>query len=491
MNPIKHLTLLHSNDLHGDFLPEPLDDRWIGGISLLSGYVNEVRRTEPNVFYAISGDLFRGSIIDAEYKGLSTIEMMNLLAPDVVTLGNHEIDYGIAHLLFIEKCATFPIINANIYLKMNGRRLFTPCRVVETGGMHVLFIGLITGDVMGQAKQDELVGSFIHTTEAVREIERICNAYRTIDIDCTVLLTHIGIAEDIRLARMLDPSWGVDIILGGHSHTVMEQPLIENGILIVHAGTGTDNIGRFDLTIDTRSNRIASYTWQFVPITADTCERDLALERIVDQYRAATDAKYRRLVARFPGTLTHPQRNCETSLGNFFADIFRESLGIDIMFLGSGSIRTDALGPLVDFGGLRETFPYDDSIYMFKVNGAQLRRMLRFMLRDEAFSGRTEFYQLSEGMRVVYSRKTKDFLDFRFRGRPVADSQLFTIGIQSYHFANIERFLNITYAELEQHQKPRVVSTSCLDIIDEYLTSHPKTDRKVEGRLTITEQAEL
>ena len=66
--------------------------------------------------------MFRGSVIDSEYKGLSTIELMNYLAPDVVSLGNHEVDYGIAHLLFLEKCAKFPIINADLYIKLNNQR---------------------------------------------------------------------------------------------------------------------------------------------------------------------------------------------------------------------------------------------------------------------------------------------------------------------------------------------------------------------------------
>lgn len=486
MKTIKHLTLLHSNDLHGDFLAEPVDDTLVGGISLLSGYIRKIRRTEPNVLYSISGDIFRGSVIDAEYRGVSTIEMLNLLAPDVVTIGNHEIDYGIAHLLFIEKCAAFPIINANLYIKMNGRRLFTPCQIAETDGVRVLFLGLITEDVMAQAKQD-VIGSFIETRDAVREIGKICNAYRSIDIDCTVLLTHMGFEEDRRLAQMLDPSWGIDIILGGHSHTVMEQPVIENGIVIAQAGTGTDNIGRFDLAIDTDQNRIDSFTWQFVPITAETCERDPALEKIVDKYRSVTDAKYQRLVTRFHHALTHPQRNCETELGNLFADIFRESLGVDIMLLGSGSIRSDALGPRVEYGGLKETFPFDDSVYMFRADGSQLKHMLRFMLRDEAFRSHTEFYQVSEGIRAVYSKRAKDFTEFTFFGRPVTDGQMFTVGIQSYHYSNLKKFLDITYAELERYQKPRVISTSCLDIIEEYLSAHPILESSVEGRITVTE----
>ncbi|MBP5331161.1 MAG: metallophosphoesterase, partial [Lachnospiraceae bacterium] len=100
-----NLTLIHSNDFHGDFLAKEEDGIQKGGISLLSGYVQEQREDKENVIYAIAGDMFRGSVIDSEYKGLSTIELMNRLMPDVVTIGNHEVDYGLAHLLFIEKCA--------------------------------------------------------------------------------------------------------------------------------------------------------------------------------------------------------------------------------------------------------------------------------------------------------------------------------------------------------------------------------------------------
>lgn len=89
---LKKLTILHSNDLHGDFLAEEIDTSLIGGVSMLSGYIARVRNEEQNVIYAIAGDMFRGSLIDSEFRGISTIEIMNLLTPDVVTVGNHEVD---------------------------------------------------------------------------------------------------------------------------------------------------------------------------------------------------------------------------------------------------------------------------------------------------------------------------------------------------------------------------------------------------------------
>ena len=94
MKRYKKLTLLHSNDLHGDFFSEENGKETIGGASRLSGYVSRTRAEEDNVIYCIAGDMFRGNIIDSEYQGISTIEIMNMISPDVVTIGNHETDYG-------------------------------------------------------------------------------------------------------------------------------------------------------------------------------------------------------------------------------------------------------------------------------------------------------------------------------------------------------------------------------------------------------------
>ena len=346
MKNIKKLTILHSNDMHGDFMAEQIDQKLVGGVSLLCGYVNKVREEEKNVLYAIAGDMFRGSVIDSEFKGISTINIMNALAPDIVTIGNHEIDYGIAHLLFIEKCALFPIINANLYIKSNAARLFQPCKIFEIDGMKILFIGVITESVMSAAKSDE-VGAFINTEEAAKEVGKICDAYNAIDIDFTVLLTHIGIEDDKALAALLKPEWGVDVIIGGHSHTLLHEPVVVNNIPIVQAYVGTDYIGRFDLQIDTDQNAIDSYQWQLIPINDQTCSPDHQIEDIIQRYKSVTDQKYERVLARFSKKLTHPNRSEETELGNLFADIFKDTLGVDIALIGSGSIRNKSLGAIV------------------------------------------------------------------------------------------------------------------------------------------------
>ena len=220
--------------------------------------------------------MFRGSLIDSEYQGISTIQIMNLLAPDVASLGNHEVDYGLAHLLFLERCASFPIICANMYVKYIGKRLFNSHWIKEIDGMRVLFIGILTEVVLASTKREALIGTLVDIDDAVSEVGKICDAYRTTDIDFTVLLTHIGFEQDKQLAAALDPAWGVDIIIGGHSHTLLSEPCEVAGIPIVQAAIGTDQIGRFDIMVDTDNNCIDSYTWQCIPITDENCPRDVS-----------------------------------------------------------------------------------------------------------------------------------------------------------------------------------------------------------------------
>ena len=316
MKNLKKLTLLHSNDLHGDFLAEKVDEKLIGGVSRLSGYVNKVCNEEKNVIYTISGDMFRGSLVDSEFQGLSTIEIMNMLAPDVVTVGNHEADYGLAHMLFIEKCAAFPIINANMYIKYISKRLFNSHYIKEVDGMRILFIGILTEEVLKNTKSEGLVGTLIDIQDAIEEVSKICDAYRTEDIDMTILLTHIGIEEDKKLAAALDPACGVDIIIGGHSHTLLSEPVVIAGIPIVQAAIGTDQIGRFDIMVDTDNNCIDSYTWKCIPVTEENCPQDEALEKVVIEYKDFTDQKYGRILARFPRAYTSKTKYGDRTWGS-------------------------------------------------------------------------------------------------------------------------------------------------------------------------------
>ena len=483
----KKLTILHSNDFHGAFLPTEIDGKEVGGLPRLAGYVHKVRREEPNTIYLNAGDMFRGSVIDSEYMGLSTIELMNLLAPDAVTVGNHEVDYGIAHLLFLEKCAHFPIINANLFITFNNVRLFQPYINLTVDGVKILVIGILTQEVIASTRAEKVIGTLIDVEEAAKEVGIICDNYRNKDTDIVILLTHIGIEADRQLAELLDPDWGVDMIIGGHTHTFMEEPEFVNGIPIVQAGTGSSILGRFDLTYDQEEDKIEDLTWKCVPITRDNAPNYPVMEQVLLRYKGKTDAKYQRIVTHFARTLSHPARNRETEMGNLYADLIQWESSFDIMMMGSGAIRKKRMGPLVAYQDMVENTPYDDLLWMIKVTGKQFRQMILYIMRDEAWEGHTEFYQFSKGVRIVYRKSTHALEELKFRGEDVTDDMFLTIALQSYHYRNFDEFMGVSLEEVKKNMRPRVVATSVNNLVEEYFATHPGLDAHVEGRIVILE----
>jgi len=471
--------------MHGDFLAElgGKPGEMIGGLALLSAYINKVRSEEENVLYVVSGDMVQGSLIDTEYKGISTIEIMNYLVPDVVALGNHEFDYGLPHLLFLEKMANFPIVNANLYIKTYHKRLMNPYKILEKAGFNILFTGIITDKVIDSISQDKLIGSFVNLEEASSEVGKICNAYKNDDIDLTILLTHIGIESDKELAKLLKPEWGVDIIIGGHSHTILQKPEVVNNTLIVQAGTSTNQVGRFDIVVDDDTNSVVDYKWQLVPITNKIVEPDQDLLNFIDSFKKEVDTKYGAILTKFSTKLTHPQREIETSLGNLMANAFAESAQCDVMLLGSGSIRVQELGPVVTLNDLMCCFPYNDSLIRFTVTGLQLKDIFSHIMRPENRSGEGECYQINAGVKAVYDNKNKSLISLTRNSKLVTDNSLYTICMQGYHYYNCQSYLNISESELLQNGPSKVASTSAQDVIIEYLRLNQNLKSQVEGRL--------
>ena len=331
----------------------------------------------------------------------------------------------------------------------------------------------MTEEVISQTKNDGMIGSLIDVEDAAKAIAKICNMYNSIDIDFTVLLTHIGFEEDKKLASLLDKSLGVDIIIGGHSHTLLEEPCIVNDILIVQAGTGTNQIGRFDIVVDTDNNCIDSYEWQIVPIDNDHCSVDRRIMKLIYSYKNETDQKYQRVVTRLARELTHPNRNQETELGNLLADAVYRSLNVNIAMFGSGAIRSEQLGPIVMYQDLKECLPYDDPIYMLEVTGDEFMRMVKYMVRDEVWQGEhCEFYQFSKGVEIVYNRTTKEFEKFEYQKEPIDKEKLYSISLAKFHYTNFDEFFHVSLETIEARKKARIVSTSTNDIIEEYLSEN-------------------
>lgn len=471
--------------MHGDFLAEiqGQEGKLIGGLALLSSYINKVRKEEENVLYVIAGDMVQGSLIDAEYKGISTMEIMNFINPDVVALGNHEFDYGLPHLLFLEKMANFPVVNANLYIKKYNKRLMQSHLILKKAGFDILFTGILTEKVMDSLNQDKLISSFVTLEEASREIEKICNAYKNNDIDLTIILTHIGFESDIELAKLINPEAGVDIIIGGHSHTVLEKPALVNGILVVQAGVGTDQIGRFDIVVDDDTNKIVDYTWQLIPIDNNLAEPDPALEQFISDFQKAVDTKYNAIAGKLAVKLTHPIREVETSLGNLVADAIAERAECDVALIGSGWIRSKELGPSITLKDLLSCFPFDDTLVRYMINGQQMKSIFSHIMRAENRTGEGECFQVNSNVNAVYDVSQRRLISLKIGGIGVSSDRLYSVCLQGYHIRNSVANLNISQEQLSQASSPKIISTSSQDVLIEYFRNNQNLKKQVEGRM--------
>jgi 5'-nucleotidase/UDP-sugar diphosphatase len=358
-----------------------------------------------------------------------------------------------------------------------------PYHIARIAGLDVLFIGIVTDKILSDLSRDEQVASFISLEEASAEVGRITNAYKNDDIDLTVLLTHIGFESDLELAALLRPEWGVDMILGGHSHTVLERPAEVNGVLIAQAGVGTDQIGRFDLVIDDDTNAIVDWTWRLVPIDESIAKPDQEMRDYIDSFKTVVDRKYGAMLCKLSEPLLHDSRTVETPLGNLVADALAEMTEADLVLIGSGSIRAKSLGPAVTYGDFATCFPFAESLVRFTVTGRDLSRVFAHVMRPENRTGEGECYQINQGASAVYRDSARELVSLAVGGKPIEAEGLYTVVIPSYHVRNAEAFLGITSEELEARAKPKVVATSVQDVLREYLQGRQNLTRRLEGRL--------
>jgi 5'-nucleotidase len=470
-NKTENFTILHSNDIHGSIKGKQVAEEVVGGFSYLSGYINKTRREvgKESVLYVISGDVLSGSFEDARFEGLATVELLNYIAPDAVSLGNHDFDYGVSRLLLLEKLANFPILNANIYISNSGKRILKPYQIINRKGYNILMIGLVTEEIENYLAKKENLKGIISCRNAEEEIPKIINQFSNVDVDLTILLTHVGIEKDREIAEKLDPNLGVDIIIGGHSHTTTAREEIVNGIIIVQAGSGNTEIGRLDVVVNDETNSVIDFNYKIVPLDKENSERDVVMENYMENRLKAIDDEGGEIIVRLPKSLSHETRIKETELGDFIADVFKNRLKVDIAFIGSGSIRKD-LPKIVTRRALYETFPFRDGIKRYRVNGKTLKKLFEnFMSKENIDNQDGEFFQVSGGMKAVYDRNKKSLIHLSLHSKPIEDNKTYTICMQNFQYHRCLELFNLKKSDFIEVKKGTI--TNQYDALEGYLYS--------------------
>ena len=489
-------TILHTNDLHGDFLPHEENGHMVGGLSRLSGYVKKVREEEENVLYLNAGDMFNGSVIDSEYRGLATALLLNNMTIDCATIGNHEVDYGVPHLVFVDRCTDFPIVNCNLYVPLLHKRLFEPCIILEKAGIRIMISGYLTEAAIDQTKNDELISSMLEIDDPMTALGKYLpggiDYNKDYTADMYIVLSHIGYEEDLKFADDMNKNrLQPDLIVGGHSHTLPEDLVYVGQTGIVQAGTGSGHIGRFEGWFNKETKKFEDCSWKCIEINEETAPTDPVIDEILKYFVSETDKKYNRIIAVLDKELTHPFRFVETELGDFFCDLLKDSTGADVVFLGSGSIRGEKLPKIVTKNIFQVAFPYVNELQIARMNGSQIRKIWDTILGKASKFEDTPSLQASRGFEVEYDCLKREITKLKLNGENIEDDKIYNVCMQKFTVDNIDRY-DISIEDIKANGRIATVAVSDRDTL-EYEMENKKTTKsaEVEGRIVYTPELEL
>ena len=253
------ITLLHTNDTHSRIEPfGPGSGRLtgMGGIARRATLARRLRQALPNVLLLDAGDVFQGTPWFNQFKGFVDFKLMSLCGYDAGTLGNHDFDQGVDGLVAAMAEARFPILNCNLDAghapALAGR--LRPWMVKAFPGVKVGLTGVCV-DFQGLVARENHLG--VDWRDPVAELKPVLRHLREVErVDLVVLLSHLGYdrqgeaVDDLNLARLVP---GIDVIIGGHTHTFMDAPrTVANAAgetEIFQVGFAGVNLGRMDLTV--------------------------------------------------------------------------------------------------------------------------------------------------------------------------------------------------------------------------------------------------
>ena len=397
--PRRSLTILHTNDIHGHFVPERAswrsDSAMVGGFGPLSGALDSVRNADKNTIYLDAGDLMTGNpicnmVVD-DTEGGALPHLLNLCECDAIALGNHEFDLGPEHLRDFVSKKKVDWLSANTVDKTTGNSLCPSYKIIERSGLRIGVIGLILTDLAGvvskQAISDFTIADIAESAQmSIDEIDD--------DTDLIILLTHNGVEKDKELANSVH---GCDIIIGSHSHTRLSEPVIENNIIIVQAGSYLKNLGV--LKVDVQKDKVTRHKGQLIELDATRFAPDPEVAEYCARFGEEIDREYGEVIATAGASWERSYVESST-LGNLLCDLLRDGYKTDFSLINSGGIRKDVMAGQVRKLDIVEMLPFANFVNLFEVSGKEVFTFAAKQAQSQ-ISGKSEVLQMS-GIQIEY-----------------------------------------------------------------------------------------
>ncbi len=402
----KQLTFLFFNDFHGHLKPftRAYGDEYLsGGFAHLAAMTEEIRtkNIERNVatYLFSGGDNLQGTPLSTAFMGQAEFEAFNAAGVDASVVGNHDLDYGLENLLYLRDLADFPLLSANIYELNTSKRLFQPYKIFnDPSGLRVGVVGLTTPETV-MTTHPLNVQSIRFTRPDLAMQSLLLSLLKKTDV--LVVLSHLGLRDDLELARQYPE---INVIIGGHSHSMTTEPMRVGDVLICQAGDRGLMLGRLDLEV--LDNRVYMTDFTMLPVMPSRSKHE-GVAAVIDSFDSKLSTEISRVVGRSDSLLNAERASIrlrETNLGDLTSDLMRLQTDSDVAVINGGAIRSSILEGDITLESVMRAYPMNNEIVTMNVTGEQLllalRRSIKGMLSrgpSHPFGG---FLQVS-GVRLV------------------------------------------------------------------------------------------
>jgi len=466
------LTLLHTNDTHGRLLPFSYPDLVpkdsveaqlpvradIGGIARRATLIKAIKKElgRQPVWVVDLGDFCDGTPFSTEFRGDADNEAMNAVGYDFGVLGNHEFNNTFEQLNKLIRDSKRKLLCANATLKSTGQSLMPPYAIVTAGPVKVGLFGIITTDSRtypAARNRVEFDGEIAAARRTVEELKP--------KVDVVVMLSHAGYDKDEAIAKAVK---GIDVILGGHSHTRLPVGKYIGepgaGTIIAQAHQWGGELGRLDLTFEQGHDkkwRVAAYRARLLPISAQL-KPDRKVAKVVDRYWSKISSKYGEVLGEALDDFT--EVGDDLANYNLVADAVRETFGVEFEFENLYGVRAPILKGKITVGDIVMVDPFNNSIVTFELSGRQIKEILT--RARPAVSG------------IRYRIENKQLVEATINGEPIEDDRVYKGAANSY-FAG---------TQMKDH---KVVDTGKgrLQTIIDYIKKHGQVKPLYDGRRVV------
>ena len=472
------ITVIHTNDTHSRLIGTNTEI----GFAKIATLIKEAKEANPNTLVLDAGDTLHGMPIVNISKGENAIKVLEAAGYDYMTLGNHDFNYGKERLFELRDMSQVGMLSANI-VDENGEYIFTPYVIEEVGDVKVGIYGLSTPDTVILTNPNNVVGLVFKdpievSKEMVEELED--------KTDVIIALAHLGLDESSTLTSkaLAQEVEGIDLIIDGHSHSMLEGGQLENNTLIVQTKNYGQNLGYVDIEI--LEGEVTGITARLLA-AADTADvvPDPDLQKIIEDIEAANAEVFNEVIATTDVYLDGVRENVrtkETNLGNLSADAARAATGADIAFVNGGGIREDIPVGDITKGKIAAIFPFGNTIEVKKITGADLKAMLEWSVSDYP-AAKGAFLQVS-GLEFTFDPAKEigsKVVEILVGGEAFDEAKEYTVAINDFMSTGGDG-----YAMLADYDVLAIYGTY-EEIIIDYLVANGTAGSEVSGRIKVME----